>query len=862
MKSLMRKVLFYVLLCFVPYLSMAQVNITIDLNDKGIEVSPTLHGIFFEDINHAADGGIYAELIRNRSFDEMQQRRPFWFMMRDEGPNDRNDDADTIQAWHPVGNCTMELTTKDLLNDVQTHALVANIEEGGAGVSNDGFWGINAVGGTQYRLSLWVKVLSGKPGSLKAKLVSADGKTLASADITDKLSNKWQKVQTTFVAEDNDPKAHFELTADNPCTLALDVVSLFPPTYKNRPNGLRPQLMEMIAAMNPKVVRFPGGCFVEGTRSPETAFHWERTVGPIEDRPGHMNAIWHYWTSDGMGFHEMLQMAEDLGAKSLYVANVGIWHGGYTPVDELQPWIDECLGAIEYANGPVTSKYGKMRADNGHPEPFNLEYIELGNENANFKFTDNSDQSHHYFERYHKFYTAIKERYPDIKIIGNVEAWNTDHPSWRSKEPVDMLDEHYYRNPSWFVDAYDKYDTYNHNGPKIYAGEFAVTSQFGRVGNINAALGEAVYMLGLENNSDLVVMSSYAPLLVNENSPNWPTNLIHYNSSRAFGTPSYWVQQMFPTHLGNRLINQVLEWNLPEPEVKRDDNKPMQIGVSTWGTHATFKDPVLIVDGEEVELPDITEWTSTQATPPQREGGPRRIRARQQWTVDEDEHSVSFEGFGQGNKWMCPTEFTSKRYTYKVKARKNEGAEGFLVVFNYKNERDFDWLNVGAWGNTVNTIEQSVDGGRITLTDDDEDEVEFEVENDRWYDLQVDVDGDSIAAYVDGELQFTTHHRNANMRGVYGTTTLDEATNTLYIKVVNVGGKTTDGTVNLANGSVSSAEMLRLTGTSGQDENSMNHPMNVIPRPANVDVNPDGTRLTFDVAPFSVNIITAKLQIK
>ncbi len=586
-------------LLLVSVAAMGQVNITIDPSELGIAVSPTLNGIFYEDINHASDGGIYAELVRNRSFEEMDEREMMRRARRPEGDDERpalpdgfEPDEDflrelfgregKIQAWDAVGNAELSLTTDGLLNDKQGHALVLDVKEAGAGAQNVGYWGMKAVNGMQYKLSLWVKALAGKPGALDASLVDSAGRRLASVRLTDKLTGKWQKLEATMVAEGDDAKAHFELTAEQPCRLALDVVSLFPPTYKNRPNGCRTDLAEMLAAMKPKFMRFPGGCFVEGMHTPESAFRWERTVGPIEERPGHYGTNWHYWVSDGMGFHEFLQLAEDLGAKPLYVVNVGIWHGGSSPVEELDTtWIKECLDALEYANGGTDTNYGRMRADNGHPEPFNIEYLEIGNENANYHFNDDSDQSNRYFERYAKFYAAVRERYPDMKIIGNTQGWSTDHPSWRSSEPVDILDEHYYRDPSWFVKAYTKYDNYDRQGPDIYAGEYAVTSQFGTVGNLNAALGEAVYMLGMENNSDIVTMNSYAPLFVNENAYNWPANLIHFDSGKAFGTPSYWVQQLFSTHVGNRIVKQTLEYTLPEAPAPKQAARPQRLGVST-----------------------------------------------------------------------------------------------------------------------------------------------------------------------------------------------------------------------------------------------------------------------------------------
>ncbi len=781
----------------------AQVTINVDLNKSGHPVSPTLYGIFFEDINHAADGGLYAELIRNRSFEEK---------------------ADEPLAWKTFSGSKIALTSDELLNNAQQHALQLTVTQPSGGVENEGFWGIHAQNGMQYTLSFWARCIEGNPGQFTASLVSKDGTTLGSATLSDKVGKKWKKLTARFVCTADDPRAQFRLTAERPCQLALDVVSLFPPTFKNRENGMRPQLAKMLAELHPKFMRFPGGCFVEGQYAPENAYHWQRTIGPIEERPGHLNANWGFWVTDGLGYHEYLQLAEDLGAKPLYVVNVGIWHGGFTPVEELDPWIQECLDAIEYANGDAkTTKFGRMRAENGHPEPFNLEYLEIGNENANFHFDNNSDQSERYFERYRKFYDAIKAKYPYMQCIGNVEAWGTDYPSWRSKEPVDILDEHYYRNPSWFLDAYDKYDKYDRQGPKIYVGEYAVTSMFGKVGNQNAALGEAVYMLGMENNSDVVTMASYAPLFVNDNAKNWPTDLIHFDSSRAFGTPSYWVQQLFATHIGTRTVPQTLTWRLPEPapvEVKH----PLHIGVGTWNTQAEFKEPQLIVDGKTYSLPDISTWKHNRGREPHLE--------------------------------ICPLEFENKPYTYKVKARKIGGYEGFLLVYNYQNDRDYDWFNVAGWGNTQNVVEQSIDGGRINISEG----VPFKVDNDRWYELRVDVAGDSAVAYIDGKRQFVARHKNPNMRGVYGNTTLDEATNTLYVKVVNVGEGGTQGVINLAGGEVQRAGMVRLAAENGQDENTRLDPQAIHPRHVGVFTEKNGQQIKFIVAPFSVNIITIKLK--
>ena len=799
----------------------AQVNIAVDVAQRGIEISPTLYGIFYEDINFASDGGLYAELIRNRSFEY---------------------NAEKPEHWQAQGS-NISLVTEGLLNEKQGHALRVETTEPFGGISNPGYWGINAVQGTQYRLSFWIKPLQGKPGSIRAALTGKDGELLGESTVREKLGKGWQKIETTLIAKKSDGGAHFSLTMENPSTVLLDVVSLFPPTFKGRENGCRIDLAEKLQALHPAFMRFPGGCYVEGNIRPENAYHWERTVGPIEQRPGHMNANWGYPTTDGLGFHEFLQLAEDLGAKPLYVVNVGIWHGGCTPLDELQPWIDECLGALEYANGPVTSHYGKMRAENGHPEPFNIAYIEIGNENYNWHMEDNSDQSDHYPERYRMFYDAIKARFPQVQCIGNVESWGTDTPKWRNSHPVDILDEHYYRNPQWFVGQYHRFDNYDRRGPIIYPGEYAVTDGYGTTGNMNAALGEAVFMIGMENNADIVRMSSYAPIFVNENQIQWRPDMIRFNSHQSFGTPSYWVQQLFPNHVGNRLVKTDLKWNIPQETAQH--STPVGVGLATWKTQSSYRNAQLIVEGTSMPLPEMKQWQRGNSNP----------KYQGTWSTDAD-GTLRQSSNAEESMMVCPGTFSAKHYTYKVQARKDSGAEGFMVVFNYIDEKNFDWFNVGGWGNTRSSVEQTWKGGRHTLSGGQNNRIE----EGRWYDLQVDVDGDSLTCLVDGKIVFAGKKNNGQMHGVFANTTLDEKTRTLYTKVVNLCSKGTTGTLELSGGTAATAEMVRLSGMTGEDENTMQYPDNIVPRPAAVQKAAGGKKLTFDVAPFSVNIITTKLQ--
>lgn len=446
---------------------------------------------------------------------------------------------------------------------------------------------------------------------------------------------------------------------------------------------------------------------------------------------------WGYRTTDGIGFHEYLQLAEDLGAKPLYVVNVGLWHGGLTPVDSIQPWIDEALAALEYANGPVTSKYGALRAKNGHPEPFNIEYLEIGNENNQ---PDPRQQSDRYYERYDKFRQAIHEKYPEVKLIGNVVAWGDDDPKWESSLEVDLLDEHYYRNPSWFAEAFHKYDSYDRRGPKIYVGEYAVTNGFGDLGNMNAALGEAVYMMGMENNSDIVTMNSYAPIFVNENDAKWRPDMIRFNSHQVMGTPSYYVQMLMPQHLGT----QVVKVSQTNPYADRKAAAPVtpkhcRAGFATWQTKASF-----------MASPDFSEGGATQ---------PDFISG--EWKQDADgmlsQTSMQDQCVAVEKKII-----DSDHYTLRYRARKDGGHEGFIIVFNYVDERNYCWVNFGGWGNTLHGIEQIGGGGKMQT-----DTRPGSVETGRWYDITIDVAGDSVKAWLDDELVFDTRLKHDTTKGIY-----------------------------------------------------------------------------------------------
>jgi len=788
----------------------ADVSLNIDAGRRGAKIGDLHYGIFFEEINHAGDGGIYAELIRNRSFE---------------------DNNSSPEHWSKVGNASLSLVSSGLLNDVQKKALKLTFSKAGDGLSNEGFWGINAVNGNEYTISFWVKSDDGFDGNLEASLTDASGKSLGSVKIPVKADKEWKKVSAKFKATGSDGKASFRLTGDKAGTLSLDMVSLFPPTYKNRENGCRPDLVKMLADMHPAFVRFPGGCFVEGTsrNGATNRFEWKKTIGGIETRPGHYNVNWEYPVSDGLGFHEMLLLAEDLGAEPLFVVNIGMGHGWTVDYRDIDEYIQEALDAIEYCNGDVTTKWGKVRAEAGHPEPFNLRLLEIGNENYQ---ADANQQSDHYAERYKAFYDAIKAKYPDMILIGNVESWGTDTPSWRNNYPVEVVDEHYYRNPDWFINQYNKYDSYDRSKYKVYAGEYAVTSDFGNTGHIRAALGEAVYMLGMENNSDICVMNSYAPIFVNENDQRWKPDMIRFGSDYSFGTPSYYVQQLFPNYVGKQNVKFTESGNI--------NGIGDKVGLSTWSTTANF-DNLKVTDaaGNSLLNDDFSassgKWSS--------EGG--------SWSVANGVLTQS-DASMQGKKYINSTPCGSK-YTLEVDATKTAGAEGFLIVFNYQDANNYCWWNIGGWNNSAHAIEICRNGAKTEIG-----RVSGSLTNNKVYKLKVEVDGDKVKCYMDGQLVHDVTLPVA--RELYFSSNIDDENELLYVKVVNPNGNTVKLDMNLTNAKFASLDKgIVMSATSGTAENTYSAQLNVAPKDASATISGD-SKASYTVAPYSMTIFKFKVS--
>jgi alpha-L-arabinofuranosidase len=506
-------------------------------------------GIFFEDINFAADGGLYAELVKNRSF-EFPMPMMGWDEIETKGST-----ASTLIVNHGKENTA----------NLRYASVTVNPQSGVYGLSNAGFRGMGIYANEQYNFSVLAKNENGAAVKVTLQLVNASGKIIGQT-VLDHFNNDWKKYTAVISTTDTAQKGKLNILFEGNGTVDIDMVSLFPKnTFKNRPNGMRQDLAQKLADLKPGFIRFPGGCIVEG-RDLTNRYQWKTTVGNVDDRKLIMNR-WNvefknkltpdYFQSFGLGFYEYFQLADDLGAEPLPILNCGMAcqynSAEVVSMDALQPYIQDALDLIEFANGPVTTAWGKLRSDMGHPAPFNLKFLGVGNEQWEAQ----------YFERYKVFEKAILAKYPNIKIVSGAGPYsNGDYfdMAWKELKQLSpaLIDEHYYKPPRWFLDNASRYDKYDRKGPKVFAGEYAAHSKdndnaAGR-NNWESANAEAAFMTGLERNADVVNMASYAPLLAHVEAWQWRPDLIWFDNLRSAGTPNYYVQKIFSTNRGTHVI--------------------------------------------------------------------------------------------------------------------------------------------------------------------------------------------------------------------------------------------------------------------------------------------------------------------
>jgi alpha-N-arabinofuranosidase len=497
--------------------------------DKPVSaVSPTLYGLMTEEINFSYDGGLYAEMIRNRTFRADWSGIEYWYLVENGGAQAKFD-IDKTTGPSQALDTSMRLDVAHATADAQ------------AGILNVGYWGMPVRPNIEYKGSFYAKAAAGDIGPVTVALVGdQSGKAVATTTVNG-LTTGWKQYQFTLktTAAETSAANHLTITVGHSGTLWLNLVSLFPPTYHNRVNGNRVDLMEKLAAMHPAFLRFPGGNYLEGDHISER-FEWKKTIGPMVDRPTHPSP-WHYWSDDGMGLLEFLGWCEDLNMQPVLAVYAGysMMQEHVNPGADLEPYVQDALDELEYVTGSTDTKWGGQRARDGHPAPFKLTYVEIGNE-------DWFDKSNSYDARYEQFYKAIKAKYPSLQLISTAPV---------KSMKADVQDDHYYvRATQNFKDA-NHYDKVDRNGPKIFVGEWA-TREGAPTPDFGAALGDAAWMTGLERNSDLIVMAAYAPLLVNVNpgGMQWETDLIGYDTLKSYGSPSYYAQVLFNAYLGDHTL--------------------------------------------------------------------------------------------------------------------------------------------------------------------------------------------------------------------------------------------------------------------------------------------------------------------
>ncbi|QDU55511.1 alpha-L-arabinofuranosidase C-terminal domain-containing protein [Aeoliella mucimassa] len=781
-----------------------EAEVHVHLDRPSVELSPVLYGLFFEDINYAADGGLYAELVQNRSFEYY--------------PLSNNRRLHPLSAWERVqrdgGTAKLAVVDEAPLNDKNTHYVnIALDGTGTAGIANSGFAGIVLEKDAKYDFSVYARRTEDADKAINVQLVKDDGSVLAEGSI-DAVSAEWKKYELTLTASDDATKAKLVVTTTGGGVLSLDMVSLFPQeTFKGRKNGMRKDLGQALAELNPKFLRFPGGCIAHGSGL-ANAYRWKDTVGDVAERKPNWNR-WGYHQSYGLGYFEYMQLCEDIGATPLPVVPVGVACGftrpfDKVPMEDLHIWVDDALDLIEFANGPVESEWGKLRAEMGHPEPFNLEYVCLGNE---------EHDTPEVRERFPYFVAAIRERYPDIKIVGT-SGLGEGIPLYdlMTREQVYSSDEHYYMNPNWYLSNTRRFDSFDRNKPKIFVGEYASEGN-----SMFNAMAEAAYLTGIERNADIVDMTCYAPLLAKYNYTQWPkADLIWFDNTQVVRTPNYYVQQMFATNKGDVYLDNSVE--MARNVV--DKRYAGRVGIGTWLTTIEVESAKL--NGKPLNFADWEvlggDYDNTKSAYFQRD-----VRA---------EPAMS----------LAPESADGSKTVYEVRARKTGGEEGFLLAFGY-DDGHYYWWNIGGWGNTQHGIEVRQNGqstDRLVTT-------RGSIESNRWYDLKVELDGGRIRCYIDGKL---IHDFQAMSPELCVSPTMDRSNSEVMVKLVNPSDEPVETTVVLQGGRLADeATLTTIDGPAG----AVNTRESEAVQPVVTELKAART-MKLELPPISVQVLKVKLK--
>lgn len=753
-------------------------KLTVDIGKK-TEPLGDLYGIFFEDLNHAADGGLYAEMVRNRSFEFAAIDNPSYH---------------GLTAWESVegdGQVKLVLETGNAVCEKNPHYLGMDILAPGrdVGVQNLGFGsGMFWQEGAGYRFSCYAKREQDFDGPLIVSLRGKNGEVYAAADFT--VSDVWEKYELELKTEKTDSCGRLAVTAAGRGKVYLDFVSLFPKdTYKGRRNGMRRDLAELLEAMHPKFMRFPGGCLThDGALDPDVRdamYRWKNTVGPVEQRPAR-RSNWGYNQTLGLGFFEYFQFCEDIGAKPLPVISPGYdpHHKRAAALDRMQPWIAEALDLIEFANGSSDTGWGAVRARMGHEEPFGLEYLGIGNEEVGEAF----------FERFEIVYRAVREKHPEIKIIGTSgpfcagseyeRGWACARKNW-----VDFVDEHYYMSPEWFLANCHRYDGFSKKDPKVFLGEYASW------GNTwYNALVESAFMICLEKNAHAVGLACYAPMLCHADYVNWKPDMIWFDNHRSYGTANYYVQKMFMRHQGETGLWSGLS-DLPGAETRtaEPDGISGRLVLSNHDSTVEYKE-ITLTDDNTGEIRRFADCRADGGQP--------------------------FAELG---------EVALSCHTLRMKAVEKEGSKGFRIYFGRKDaENTFCW-EIGGWQNQDTALNE-----RIADRGSDLCQALFAVEKGREYELELKICGRHMTAGIDGVTYLEAESRPVVVEPLYAAASRD-ANGDVIMKVSNVSAHARKTRIVLLNPESDLGDgswelyVETMGGFSPEDENSFENPQKVVP---------------------------------
>ncbi len=758
-------------------------KLTVDISQQ-TEPLGDLYGIFFEDLNHAADGGLYAEMVQNRSFE---------FAAID------NPDYHGLTAWESVerdGQVRLALETGNAVSGKNPHYLGMDILTPGTdvGVQNVGFGsGMSFTEGAGYRFCCYAKREQDFEGPLTVSLRGKNGEIYAASDFT--VSDVWEKYELELVAEKTDSSGRLAVTAAGRGKVYLDFVSLFPKdTYKGRKNGMRRDLAELLEAMHPKFMRFPGGCLThDGALDPDARdamYRWKNTLGPVEHRPAR-RSNWGYNQTLGLGFYEYFQFCEDIGAKPLPVISPGYdpHHKRAADLTKMQPWIAEALDLIEFANGSPDTGWGAVRAQMGHEEPFGMEYLGIGNEEVGEAF----------YERFDIVYRAVREKHPEIKVIGTSGpfcAGSEYERGWASarKNKVDFVDEHYYMSPEWFLANCHRYDTFSKEDPKVFLGEYASW------GNTwYNALAESAFMICLEKNAHAVGLACYAPMLCHADYVNWKPDMIWFDNHRSYGTANYYIQKMFMHHQGETGLFSGLSCEshaedcTAEIRTAEPDQIPGVLVLENNDSAVEYRDITLTDD----ETGEVTHFADC--------------------CVDGEQSAVEL---GQ---------FSLSCHTLRMKAAEREGYKGFRIYFGKKDDRNTFCWEIGGWQNQDTVINERIDGRGSDLC-----QALFTVEKNRVYELELKIRGRHLTARVDGIVYLETKSKPVIVEPLYTTASRD-GNGDVIIKVSNVSMQARKLEVVLQNPEADFGDgswelyVETLGGFAMEDQNSFEEPEKVKP---------------------------------